>query len=319
MALYPLTGHFASFFKKLNPSPSFVETAAHEYAAITSLIENADGNVRALSPYFFLQGSYKQDTAIYTINDVDIVALCDLWHPGGGSGQSWSRDDIFSAIEQPLRNSPRYSDKVDCDSSSMCIKVDLGIKVEILPVVFRSGCSDTSKEPFRLFRPETRKWEDGYARHHQALLTKKNKDTKGNFIPCIKVFKHLRSKYELDAVSFHIECLLYSLPDEIFSSGPADYIGSALSFLSVFTPEKLFESGITTPCGERLLFSDSEWDWNRWENFHTVLKTWARCSTLAKKQGVSKQTAIEAWRILLDDDFFPMTVPAVRYETSSFN
>jgi hypothetical protein len=36
----------------------------------------------------------------------------------------------------------------------MCVKVDLGIKVEILPVVFKQGTNDWQAEPFRLYRPE---------------------------------------------------------------------------------------------------------------------------------------------------------------------
>ena len=81
MANHALTQHFASFFKKLNPSPSFEATAASEHKTIRGLIENPNGPAASLLPTCFLQGSYryKQDTAIYTINDVDLVVLCRLW------------------------------------------------------------------------------------------------------------------------------------------------------------------------------------------------------------------------------------------------
>ncbi len=81
MAHHSLSAHFNSFFKRLNPSLTFEQQAAREHKTITNLIENPYSLASELSPHCFLQGSYKQDTAIYTINDVDIVTLCKLWHP----------------------------------------------------------------------------------------------------------------------------------------------------------------------------------------------------------------------------------------------
>jgi hypothetical protein len=211
MAMHHLARHFRYFFSRLNPSPSFEQVASREYNTIKGLIESRSGPAAELSPMCFLQGSYRQQTAIYTINDVDIVVLCELWQPGfaGGFGRTYGRDAIFDIIAAPLLADGRYRQKVRYGPTSMCIKVDLGIKIEILPVVYKGGNSDPQVEPFRLYRPENQQWEDGYARYHQAHLSRKNAAlrTGGNFIPAIKVLKHLRSRFALDAVSFHLECL----------------------------------------------------------------------------------------------------------------
>jgi len=71
----------------------------------------------------------------------------------------------------------------------MCIKVGLGIQVEILPVVFKAGTVDPKQEPLVLYRPETRRWEDGFTRYHQWYLSDTNASnrTQGNFVPTIKV------------------------------------------------------------------------------------------------------------------------------------
>ncbi len=61
-----------------------------------------------LGPECFLQGSYDQDTAIHSINDVDIVALCSLVQPGSGSGRSYSRDEIYNLIAASLAKNPTY-------------------------------------------------------------------------------------------------------------------------------------------------------------------------------------------------------------------
>jgi hypothetical protein len=142
----------------MNPGPTFEATASSQYNTIKGLIENRQGPAAALWPICFLQGSYKQQTAIYTINDVDIVALCQLWQPGSGGGGGYGRDQIFDLIAAPLRADGRYASKVRYGANSMCVKVDLGIKVEILPVVYKAGNNDSDKEPFRLYRPGHCQW-----------------------------------------------------------------------------------------------------------------------------------------------------------------
>ena len=96
MAVHLLSRHFVRFFDQLNPSATFEKRASSEYSTIKGILEDPT-NIKDLSPTCFLQGSYKQDTAIYTINDVDIVALCRLWQPPSGEGRSWCRDEIFDA------------------------------------------------------------------------------------------------------------------------------------------------------------------------------------------------------------------------------
>lgn len=176
LAYHALSNHFASFFGRLNPGTSFESTASSQYNTIKGLIEDRSGAAASLSPVCFLQGSYKQQTAIYSINDVDIVVLCRLWSPGSGGGRTYGRDEIFETIASPLRQDGRYKTKLRFGPSSMCIKVDLGIKVEILPVVFKAGNSDYGQEPFHLYRPSSQRWEDGFARYHQYYLSAKNKD-----------------------------------------------------------------------------------------------------------------------------------------------
>lgn len=308
MSMFALTDNFNYFFARLNPSPTFIQQASREHENIRSLIENSNGQAGVLSPKCFLQGSYKQDTAIYTINDVDIVVLCKLWQPGSkGTGAThWSRNEIFSTIAAPIVSDGRYRDKVRFNDKSMCIKIDLGIKIEILPVVYKAGNNDATTEPFRLFRPENQQWEDGYARYHQQLLSIKNRldMTESNFKPAIKVFKHLRSLYNLDAVSFHIESLLYALPNILFFGNPADYIHRILTHILKWSADEWYITDIKTPCGERSLFTESEWTLASWRSFYRAIEHWAKCADLACTTD-NKNIAIEAWQLLLDKNYFP--------------
>ena len=307
MAIFELSEHFRYFFGRINPGSSFTSTASSQYNSIKGLIENASGPAAVLSPRCFLQGSYDQSTAIYTINDIDVIVLCELWQPGAGSGSgpTWDRDRIFATIAAPLRADGRYKDKVYFKPTSMCIKVDLGIKVEILPVVYKQGTYDWQAEPFRLFRPETGQWEDGYARYHQAHLSAKNRSAYGNFVPMIKVLKHLRSNTKVPAVSFHLECLLFSVPDYVYLGSPATYIRDVLEHLAGKSADDWFYSAIKTPCGERFLFN--EWQYDSWKLFHSCLPLWAKAARLGT-EALSKETAVQAWQIILGPEFFPATV-----------
>jgi hypothetical protein len=311
MAIHALSKHFQTFFNRLNPSPSFDQTASSQHSSIRQLIEDRNGAAAELAPITFLQGSYRQQTAIYSINDIDIVALCNLTYPGtpGLFTKTYNRDEIFRLIAAPLIADGRYQSKIQYGPQSMCVKVDLGIKIEILPVVFKVGNSDPKQEPFVLHRPETGRWEDGFARLHQASLSTKNASDRaqGNFIPAIKVIKHLRSRFGLNAVSFHIECLLYSLPDQVFFGGPADYLSAVLCAIAARSAADWYQSQCIAPCRDRDIFTPGEWIAKDWWEFHDMMSKASAVAQRAVTTG-SQSKAIEAWQAILGPDLFPITV-----------
>lgn len=312
LAYHAFSANFGYFFGRLNPSPTFQAQASSEYNTIKGLIENPSGLAAALRPKCFLQGSYRQQTAIYTINDVDVVALCNLTLGGPPAppqfgSPTWTRDAIFDTIAAPLLNDGRYSRKVRYSPSSMCVKVDLGIKVEILPVVYKfESYPDDSREPFVLYRPECSRWEDGYARYHQWWLSNKNSraQVSGTFIPMIKVLKHLRSLHGVEAVSFHIECLLFQVVDFVYGGYPADYICRILNHLAVIDVADWYRMTIYTPCRDRDIFTPAEWSWPSWAEFHRHVREWAAIACAASN-ATDKQTAVRLWQNLLGSDYFP--------------
>lgn len=309
MAYHSLSKNFAYFFGRLNPGSTFENKASAHYAAVKGLIEDRSGLASALAPTCFLQGSYRNETATYTINDVDIVALCQLWYPGSGSGSGWSRDQIFHTVAAPLLNDHRYRDRVRYHGQSMCIKLDVEPRIEILPVVYKAGNSDPSYEPFVLYRPRNHQWEDGFARYHRQWISSKNRaeKTANNFVPAIKVLKHLRTRFGLDSVSFHIECLLFSFPDDLFRGGPADYIPNVLGYITSSSASSWYGKVLRTPCRDRDIFVPSEWSRESWDVFHDHCTTWHKCALVAS-QAEDAEEAIRFWQLLLGEDFFPKRV-----------
>lgn len=227
------------------------------------------------------------------------------WLGGTGWG-SWSRDDIFGTVAAPLLDDQRYRDKVRYNSQSMCIKLDTDPRIEVLPVVYKSGNFDPAVEPFRLYRPENNQWEDGFARYHKRCLSWKNNlvNTGGNFVPAIKVFKHLRTKYSIPAVSFHIECLLYSLPNSVFRGGPADYIADVLTEIVATSASSWYGRYLPTPCEDRDIFTSTEWSRANWEAFYRAANDWSLKANIAR-YATDRDVAVDYWRQLLGPDFFP--------------
>lgn len=308
-----LTPHFQGLLSRLNPSPSYVQAAARAHTRVRGLIEDPAGPCADLRIHTFLQGSYRRSTAIYTINDVDVVALCSLTHRP--SANQRTRDYLFACIREAIEGDSNHAGKVHEGPSSMCVKLRLkAVTVEVLPALRSEGLG-ADEEPFWIFRPREVPpgWGRAFARVHHAKLTDKNRVTEGAFVPIVKIIKHLRSSsrqgLEPVACSFHIECLLHKLSDTLFSGSVADSLVAVLHALSGFSPAKAAGSQLTTPAGEHLLFGDNEWDLDGYAVFHQAVLDWSRLADLAA-QADTEETAIEVWRELLGVGYFPSSVSA---------
>ena len=320
-----LTKHFDAFFQNINPAQTWRDIASSQYNSIKQLLETDSYLSSQLGIQCKTQGSYDRHTSIHSINDLDIVAFCTRLHYpaqltiNSNPGDGWTRDRIFAALEAVLANSRYREVLIKSTPSSMCVKLDLGIKVEILPVVPQYGIFCSTSEPFYLWRPSRYCWELGYAEMHQSKLSEKNAPafrfgyfdqdsttygTGGNFIPAVKILKHLCSIYDCNIVSFHLECLLYSLPNDVFSGSPAAYIQKILSFLSTQEPLKFYRQGLKTPCGDREIFSSDEWDFTKWLQFYGWCTVWKDIAVQAHTAYL-EGTAIDTWRNLLSPGWFP--------------
>jgi Second Messenger Oligonucleotide or Dinucleotide Synthetase domain len=313
-AHHKLTENFAWFLKRVNPSPTYQRIAASEHSQIAALIENKEGPAGDLRIRCFLQGSYKRDTAIHTINDVDVVALCSLSYAPQANRNT--RDQVFERIGDAIAVNKTYANKVRHGKESVCVKVMLeGIKIEVLPAL-RTQDAKYEYEPFYMFSPSNDPdgnghWTTAFARYHQRFCTDKNALTQGLFIPMIKILKHLRAVDSglavEDAKSFHIECVLHALKDSIYSGSMAECIEAVLTAIAGFTPEKAEESAVTSPCKDKRIFGPNEWSLSAYGRFHTSATRWRGVAARANQEK-NRDKAIDAWKELLGDTYFPRTV-----------
>lgn len=306
-----LTINFNKFMKRINPSKTYVETASSAHSTIRSLIESRDGPAADLRIRTFVQGSYGRKTAIHSINDVDVVALCSLTYKESANYKT--RNQIYQMIADSISDNRQYHDKVAFNEHSLCIKIKLkGIIIEVLPALRAPGGTYDS-EPFYIFRPDNDEktcgsWGTTYARKHQELLSEKNNATDGLFIPLVKIIKHIREITSTidatDAVSFHIECLLYALSNSVYVGSIAECIERTLTSLSGFTPPKALVSGLRNPCGDEQVFNSNKWSEEKYSLYHNSVLKWCKIAQAANN-AIDNDTAITEWKKLLGDTYFP--------------
>jgi hypothetical protein len=110
-------------------------------------------------------------------------------------------------------------------------------------------------------------------------------------------------------VSFHLECLLYSLPDSLFyGKGPADYIADVLTEIVATSAASWYVRYLPTPSGDRDIFTSREWGRPDWEAFHRTANDWSLWANVARF-ATDRDVAIQYWRRLLGGDFFPSYEP----------
>lgn len=123
----------------------------------------------------------------------------------------------------------------------------------------------------------------------------------------IKVIKHLRTYHNQEAVSFHLECLLYRVPDTYFQGNPSSYIPHVLH---ITLRQSQQQTGTTL---ERLhlavngTFCETEWNWPSWKKFHSFI---FKASKIARKayETPNRAEAIEARQALFGSKYFPKKV-----------
>jgi len=141
----------------------------------------------------FLQGSYKNDTSISEINDVDIVAIRLRTFSGTHSPAHlrttpnilW--DTIFSEIEQKLKDQKKYIWTVT--RGDKCIKVETNtLSADVVPAV--QVLENHLVDPIAIFSFKKGLEKVNYPRVHWDNGKNKNQATGGHYKPIVRIFKN---------------------------------------------------------------------------------------------------------------------------------
>ena len=223
-----------------------------------------DNIVRLLGSEYeiFLQGSYKNDTAISNINDIDIVAVRTTNVPRYWEGIF---DDIVNKISIfiPYRNAISKGNK--------CVKLSLSNKqIDIVPAVRSAGAGGQFNEPIDIFSRNTQASVKNYPKSHYARGCEKNKNTNQKYKKCVRLIKNFVNNHNIKklAPSFPLECLIYSYNDTSFSS---ELILSFQGIVRHICLGQNFNVNFSTIAGDRAVVSSSGWPQADFENFRHFL------------------------------------------------
>jgi len=162
------------------PSPTTV-------AAVSSLHTNIR-DVLGTDYETFLQGSYKNDTGVADLNDVDIVALRLQTVSGPFTGRmnppfvSWN--EIFQEVQNRLEESHHYRGKTE--TGDKCITVKTAFHADVVPAV---KISDDGTDPIAIYSFREGKERKNYPRDHYQQNTTKHAQTAEAYKPTVRMFK----------------------------------------------------------------------------------------------------------------------------------
>jgi hypothetical protein len=198
----------------------------------------------------FLQGSYRNGTAVADINDVDIVALYDPWS-SPVNHSDWER--LFRKVATILESSWRVTGTVKIGDK--CVRLVGSLKADIVPAISRSPYS--SSDPIIIYSRSARHERPNYPRTHYDNGVLKQKNTQDTYKATVRLFKRWVLQYpELDAPSFYIECAVHSIASAHFNSYlPLSFSGVALKIL-----EYSRFSVIMSVAGDKDILASTEWD-----------------------------------------------------------
>lgn len=219
-----------------------------------------------------LQGSYKNSTALWDMNDVDIVAISKSLvssHFSGApvvnNGVSWP--EIFSRIEQKLQLDKRYQGK--WTRGDKCIRLNAGINIDIVPAV-RIG--EAIADPIAVYSLRAGKERKNWPRGHFDAGAAKSEKTNGAFKQTVRLFKRWSRCWFSDrkiAPSYYLENLVCSRPDSSFSGNLAqDFVTVSESIAQM----RYGYSALPRMAGEGNLLSADEWGLAQFNEFQRQIQ-----------------------------------------------
>lgn len=218
----------------------------------------------------FLQGSYKNDTGIPDLNDVDVVALRKWTTSTVFTGQiatnpiSW--DQIFREVQEALEASHHYRGKTE--RGDKCIKVNTIFHADVIPAVC---IGDVSTDPIAVYSFRQGRERKNFPRVHYANNVSKQARTRDSYKPTVRMFKRwVRNWFPGTdtAPSFYVECLIHSVPDDKFSLDP---VASFLLVGSYIVNQLSRSSVIMSVAGDKDILTSAEWDPAKFEVFQSQL------------------------------------------------
>ncbi len=235
-----------------------ITQSKNTYNSIKTVLKNKDTPYSAKNYNVFLQGSYGNDTNIYSESDVDIVIkLNDCFqhdlsplpteqqeafkksHSDATYTHTNFRADVLSVL------SGQYGSDVDEGEKAIAIaaygnrrKADVIAAIQFRRYHKFLSTSNQSYDEGICFHTASGAKIVNYPKQHSDNLTKKHQSTSMWFKPMARILKNLRSKLIAEkmieggvAPSYYLEGLLYNVPNNKFGKSYQDTFSNAINWI----------------------------------------------------------------------------------------
>lgn len=235
----------------------------------------------------FLQGSYRNSTAIADINDVDIVAR----RKGTNaplSSVAWER--LFSTIASTLRSSHRVSGTISLGDK--CVKLKGTLNADIVPAV---AIGEFTEDPIAIWSRRQQAQRPNYPRTHYANGVIKHGATSQTFKPTVRLFKRWARQYtgfEKTAPSFYIECAVHAVSNSKFDT----YLPLGFAQVGVEICRWSRNKVIYSVAGDKDVLVSHEWHPDNFQAFQAKLMPDVQ-RVVRAMQATTTQEANRLWKL----------------------
>lgn len=229
------------------------------YATVKQVLEMAN------TPYadktvskVFLQGSYCNDTNIYSESDVDIIIVATgMFRSDKSSLREEEKKAFEKAHSDATYTHSNFSEDVletlthafgtDAKRGTKAISIaarNNRRKADVIPAIeYRryykfNGIYDQLYDSGICFFDKPGNMIANYPKQHSANMTTKHKATNGWLKPMVRILKNMRSRMVEDglinkgsAPSYYIEGLLYNVPDKQFADSYEQCFVNAINWI----------------------------------------------------------------------------------------
>lgn len=230
------------------------------YAAIRKALEVDDAGYSDKKVNIFLQGSYGNDTNIYSESDVDVVIqlvgttfVQDITRLNEAQKSAFNKAysdatytywNFKSDVEAVLRK--KFGDKVEPGKKAIKIKgegnrrnADVIVAIEYRRYLKFNGIFDESYIEGICFYTSDGTRIANYPKQHSVNCTAKHQATNSWFKPMVRIFKNMRRRLVANgelaagvAPSYYIEGLVYNAPNDCFGSSYVDSFVKCFNWIS---------------------------------------------------------------------------------------
>ncbi|KWF89744.1 hypothetical protein WL94_16055 [Burkholderia cepacia] len=234
-----------------------ITQSSNTYNTIKNVLEASSTPYAGKGFKVFLQGSYGNDTNIFSESDVDIIIrlddcfmsdLSDLTEDEKVAHKSAFRNatythvdfkrDVLSVLTQQYGKAVNAGDKaIAIDASGSRRKADVIVAIQFRRYFkFLSANNSDYAEGICFWNGKGERIAN-YPTQHSTNLTTKHQNTSKWFKPTARVFKNMRSRMVDEgllkagvAPSYYIEGLLYNVPSEKLTSSYQDCVVNTLNW-----------------------------------------------------------------------------------------